>query len=117
MPALVQIGFAMLEAGSVRYKSTKNILLKNVLNTTLGALMWWAVGHSFASADCDGHPNSFIGLRGFLSSAADLDQGSNYWSLWLFGWVFAAVSVTIPSGALAERCQLRYAKLTKAKLP
>ena len=44
-----QIGFAMLEAGSVRYKSTKNILLKNVLNTTLTALVWWALGHTFAT--------------------------------------------------------------------
>ena len=97
----------MLEAGSVRFKSTKNILLKNVLNTTLGAVVWWAVGHSFARADCHGHTNPFIGLRGFFSSVADLNNRSNYWALWLFGWVFAAVSATIPSGALAERCQLR----------
>ena len=103
----MQIGFAMLEAGSVRFKSTKNILLKNVLNTTLGALVWWAVGHSFAEGDCDGHTNPFIGLRGFFSSVAALTNQPSYWALHIFGWVFAAVSVTIPSGALAERCQLR----------
>ena len=48
---LVQCGFALLEAGSVRMINTKNILLKNVLNTCLGALIWWAVGeHSFVLA-------------------------------------------------------------------
>lgn len=40
----LQCGFALLEAGSVRLKNTNNILLKNVINTCLGALTWWAVG-------------------------------------------------------------------------
>ena len=40
----MQCGFALLEAGSVRLKNTKNILLKNVVNTCLSALTWWAIG-------------------------------------------------------------------------
>jgi ammonia channel protein AmtB len=40
----MQCGFALLESGSVRLKNTKNILLKNVMNTCLSALVWWAVG-------------------------------------------------------------------------
>ena len=43
---MMQCGFALLEAGSVRIKNTKNILLKNVVNTCLSALTWWAIGKS-----------------------------------------------------------------------
>ena len=82
----------MMEAGSVRFKSTKNILLKNVLNTTLGAVVWWAVGHSFSQGDCAKHTNPFIGLRDFFLSNARANAVPNYLSLWFFGWTFAAVS-------------------------
>ena len=44
----MQAGFGMLEAGSVRTKNTRNILLKNLLDACLGALIWWAWG--FAAA-------------------------------------------------------------------
>ena len=33
----MQCGFALLEAGTVRAKNTKNILLKNLLDACLGA--------------------------------------------------------------------------------
>ena len=41
---ILQCGFALLEAGSVRLKNTKNILLKNVVNTCISAITWWAIG-------------------------------------------------------------------------
>ena len=41
-------GFGLLEAGSVRTKNTKNILLKNLLDACIGAIVWWAWG--FAAA-------------------------------------------------------------------
>jgi len=44
----MQAGFGMLEAGSVRTKNTRNILLKNLLDACVGALIWWAWG--FATA-------------------------------------------------------------------
>ena len=44
----MQAGFGMLEAGSVRTKNTRNILLKNLLDACIGALIWWAWG--FAAA-------------------------------------------------------------------
>jgi len=36
----MQTGFAMLEVGSVDAKNTRNILLKNVLDASLGAIVW-----------------------------------------------------------------------------
>jgi uncharacterized secreted protein with C-terminal beta-propeller domain len=36
----MQTGFAMLEVGCVDSKNTRNILLKNVLDASLGAIVW-----------------------------------------------------------------------------
>ena len=44
----MQCGFALLEAGTVRAKNTKNILLKNLLDACVGALIWWSVGFMIA---------------------------------------------------------------------
>ena len=44
----MQCGFALLEAGTVRAKNTKNILLKNLLDACLGALIWWSLGYMIA---------------------------------------------------------------------
>lgn len=44
----MQAGFALLEAGSVRSKNTKNILMKNLMDACLGAIIWWSWGHGVA---------------------------------------------------------------------
>ena len=52
MPA----GFGLLEAGSVRTKNTKNILLKNLLDACIGAIVWWAWGYATAVKFCPASP-------------------------------------------------------------
>ena len=44
----MQCGFALLEAGTVRAKNTKNILMKNLLDACIGALIWWSIGYYVA---------------------------------------------------------------------
>merc|ERR1719502_1406983 len=44
----MQAGFALLEAGSVRAKNTKNILMKNLLDACIGAVIWWSWGYGIA---------------------------------------------------------------------
>jgi len=44
----MQCGFALLEAGTVRAKNTKNILLKNLLDACVGAMIWYSFGHAIA---------------------------------------------------------------------
>ena len=40
----MQLGFAYVEAGFIRSKNVVNILMKNVLDLSLGAIAYWAVG-------------------------------------------------------------------------
>lgn len=113
----MQCGFALLEAGTVRAKNTKNILLKNVLDACVGALVWWAWGHSFAYGENGAKPNEIIGgTNFFMSNKQDVspdpdekDSGFNnantFFAFWMFQWAFAATAATIVSGAVAERCQ------------
>jgi len=112
MGALVffmQSGFALLEAGSVRAKNTKNILMKNLLDACIGALVFWAFGYSLAY---DGQENGFIGTfdaehspSAFMWAYNEEAQASAY-SKWWFQYVFCAAAATIVSGAMAERTTL-----------
>ena len=45
---MMQAGFAMLCAGSVRAKNVQNIMLKNLLDACVGALGFWSLGYGVA---------------------------------------------------------------------
>mmetsp|Transcript_10004 Transcript_10004/g.13606 ORF Transcript_10004/g.13606 Transcript_10004/m.13606 type:complete len:458 (+) Transcript_10004:320-1693(+) len=102
----MQAGFAMLEAGSVRAKNTKNILLKNSLDACLGAIVWWAIGYPLAYGEGGPADNEFIGGTNFFMSEKKQSK-DNYYAGWMFQWAFAAAAATIVSGAVAERCDFR----------
>mmetsp|Transcript_22429 Transcript_22429/g.71736 ORF Transcript_22429/g.71736 Transcript_22429/m.71736 type:complete len:458 (-) Transcript_22429:242-1615(-) len=111
----MQCGFALLEAGTVRSKNTKNILLKNLLDACLGAIIWWAWGMGVAYGDSGSEDgNVFIGTASGGAGAffaagwgTDFNPYDGYTiSLWFFQYVFAAAAATIVSGAVAERAQL-----------
>eukprot|EP00965_Chrysotila_dentata_P143737 4749222-Pleurochrysis_carterae.AAC.1 len=61
----MQMGFALLSAGAVRRKNVQNIMLKGVLDASLGAVIWylWGYGVAYDADDGrDGHEaNPFIG--------------------------------------------------------
>lgn len=100
---LMQAGFAMLTAGSVRSKNTKNVLLKNVLDACVGALAYWLFGWAFAYGEGDSAAPGFIGTGNFALSqrfGTDSDQGFHDF---FFQWAFAATAATIVSGSVAER--------------
>jgi len=108
----MQAGFGMLEAGSVRTKNTRNILLKNLLDACVGALIWWAWGFATAYETGTGG-NTFIGstkdAKGFFAEgwAGKNEHATGYtFAAWFFQYVFAAAAATIVSGAVAERAQL-----------
>ena len=98
----MQAGFGMLEAGFVRVKNTANILMKNVLDASLGGVVWWAVGFGFAFGTSQG---GFIGGHSFFPALGGLTEidGVPEAAVFFFQWAFAATAATIVSGALAER--------------
>ncbi|MFR9539965.1 MAG: hypothetical protein SNI49_07390, partial [Rikenellaceae bacterium] len=42
---IMQAGFALVESGFARSKNTANILMKNVLDFSVGSIMYWFVGY------------------------------------------------------------------------
>ena len=93
----MQAGFAMVEAGFVRAKNTTNILMKNILDCSVGAIAFWAVGWGLAyGISGDEAPGLFGDGQFFLSGFDD-------YASWIFQFAFAATAATIVSGAMAER--------------
>ncbi|MDA1062499.1 MAG: ammonium transporter, partial [Chloroflexi bacterium] len=92
----MQAGFAMVEAGFVRSKNVTNILMKNILDVSLGALAYWAVGFGLAYGISE-QTNEVFGLGNFFLNEFD------DFPTWFFQFAFAATAATIVSGAMAER--------------
>lgn len=53
---MMQAGFAMLCAGSIRSKNVKNVILWNLLDSCGGGLAFWALGWGFIYGGDDGGP-------------------------------------------------------------
>jgi Amt family ammonium transporter len=96
----MQAGFAMVEAGFTRAKNAVNIMMKNLMDFSMGSLFYWAVGFGLMFG---ASKTGFFGTTGFFLS--DFKVGGDPWVLafWMFQVVFAATAATIVSGAMAER--------------
>lgn len=102
---LLQAGFGFLEAGAIRPKNIKNIMVKNYLDAAIGGFAYFTIGYAFSyGSPGDGTGNKFSGgeiSRYFFM--LDVPKAEYYG--WFFQWVFAAATATIVSGAVAERIQ------------
>lgn len=99
---VMQLGFAMLCAGSVRAKNAMNILLTNVVDAAVGSLSYFLFGFAFAFGD-GSNSNPFIGTRFF--SLKDIPSSSYDYNFFLYQWAFAIAVAGITSGSIAERTQ------------
>ena len=100
----IQLGFAMIENGLVRSKNSKNILIKNLFDASIGGIAFWICGFGFAFGDT---PGGFIGTKGSMfASSGFIEKEENYYLLWILHFSFSITCATIVSGALAERTQL-----------
>lgn len=99
----MQAGFALVEAGFTRSKNTVNILYKNLMDFSVGSIVFWILGFGlmFGSdiAGFIGSPNFFFknGWEGGIPAEAFM----------IFQTVFAATAATIVSGAMAERTEFK----------
>eukprot|EP00002_Diphylleia_rotans_P023877 TRINITY_DN4702_c1_g1_i2.p1 TRINITY_DN4702_c1_g1~~TRINITY_DN4702_c1_g1_i2.p1 ORF type:complete len:403 (-),score=52.11 TRINITY_DN4702_c1_g1_i2:474-1682(-) len=100
--AIIQAGFGMLEAGSVRAKNTKNILLKNILDIAVVVMAFWGVGYGIAYGQRDDNTeNPFIvDDNFFLRASSEYGHG-------VFSWAFASMIPTIISGCIMECFKLK----------
>ncbi|NQT88079.1 ammonium transporter [bacterium] len=102
----MQAGFAMVEAGFTRAKNACNILMKNLMDFSVGSIAYWAVGFGLMFGATKA---GLFGTDGFFLAGAEpgeagmgLEQFQTLTS-WMFQVVFAATAATIVSGAMAER--------------
>lgn len=92
----MQLGFAMVETGTVRSKNTINVAMKNLIDTIFGIICFWLIGFGIMFGEDSG---GLIGTTYFLIDGSDAAQNGFFF----FEVMFAATSITIVSGAVAER--------------
>ncbi len=95
----MQPGFAMVETGFTRAKNAGNIVMKNVMDISLGSIAFWLLGFGLMFGENLG---GLIGKPDFFITG---DYGASYPSTAyvIFQTMFCATSATIVSGAMAER--------------
>jgi Amt family ammonium transporter len=94
----MQAGFAMVETGFTRAKNAVNILMKNLMDFSIGSLAFFLVGFGLMF----GVSNGLFGTTLFALSGTEPGTHWN-WTFLIFQTVFAATAATIVSGAMAER--------------
>jgi Amt family ammonium transporter len=102
----MQAGFAMVEAGFTRAKNACNIMIKNLMDFSIGSLSFWLIGFGIMFGATTG---GWFGTNNFLFDATSADATavgtteSFGWAFLIFQTVFCATAATIVSGAMAER--------------
>ena len=96
-------GFAMLESGMVTSKSVSVICAKNIGLFSIAGIMFWLVGYNLAYGIPEG---GYIGSFIPWSDSSAIETGYSDGSDLYFQMVFCATTVSIVSGAMAERIKL-----------
>jgi Amt family ammonium transporter len=101
----MQAGFAMVESGFSRSKNAANLMMKNLMDFCMSAIIFYAFGFALMfGADKAG----LIGTSNFFLSEIALDASAGYdWAFYLFQLMFAGAAATIVSGAVAERLKFK----------
>ncbi len=93
----MQAGFAMVEAGFTRAKNACNIIMKNLMDFSIGSLTFWLLGFGLMFGATT---TGWFGTTNFFYDAG----GNNFnWAFLIFQTVFCATAATVVSGAMAER--------------
>ncbi|MEK6766091.1 MAG: ammonium transporter [Planctomycetota bacterium] len=94
---VMQAGFTCLESGLTRSKNSINVAIKNITDFGISTILFWAFGFALMFGTSYG---AWTGSTGFF---LPLDDGVWPTTFFLFELMFCATSVTIVSGATAER--------------
>ena len=96
----MQAGFAMVESGFTRAKNAVNIMMKNLMDFSVGSIAFLAIGFGIMFGTSS---TGWFGTDGFFLSDFAKDADKWLYAFWMFQVVFAATAATIVSGAMAER--------------
>jgi Amt family ammonium transporter len=98
----MQAGFAMVETGFTRAKNAGNIIMKNLMDFSLGTPIYWLLGFGIMFGGSGALIGGFDPMaRGDYSSITP--SGVPTMAFLIFQTVFCATAATIVSGAMAER--------------
>ncbi len=99
----MQAGFAMVETGFTRAKNAGNIIMKNLMDFSLGTPVFWFIGFGLMfGTTAAGESLPFIGVPD-LFVRGDYSSSFPTYAFLIFQTVFCATAATIVSGAMAER--------------
>ena len=101
---LMQAGFALLETGLTRAKNAANIIMKNVMDASAGAVVYFLVGFGLMFGPAAG---GLVGTSGFALIGVEGQDPTWTTLFFFFQAVFAATAATIVSGAVAERVNFK----------
>jgi Amt family ammonium transporter len=88
----------MVETGFTRAKNAGNIIMKNLMDFCIGAVVFIVLGYGIMMSE-----NYFFGVIGCPNWQMFTDFENFDWSSFVFQLVFCATAATIVSGAMAER--------------
>ena len=101
--ALMAAGFCMLESGLVTTKSVSTIAAKNVGKFAICSIVFFLFGYNLAYGIPEG---GFIGSFTTWTDNSSVDTGYSDSSDWFFQAMFVCATVSIVSGAVAERIKI-----------
>lgn len=111
MVFFMQAGFALVEAGFTRAKNAVNIIMKNLMDFSVGSVAFLLLGFGLMFGTAVG--GGIIGSDSFLFGAERFVFGKTAevaswdWTFLFFQTVFAGTAATIVSGAMAGRTKFK----------
>ncbi len=96
----MQAGFAMVETGFTRAKNAGNIIMKNLMDFSIGSIVFWVLGFGLMFGTSK---FGIIGAPSFFATGDGVNAGLPGPVFLIFQTVFCATAATIVSGAMAER--------------
>ena len=101
--AFMAAGFCMLESGLVTTKSVSSIAAKNIGKFAIGSIVFFLVGYNLAYDIPEG---GFIGSFSIWTDTSNVETGYSGYSDWFYQTMFVCATVSIVSGAVAERIKI-----------
>ncbi len=101
--AFMAAGFCMLESGLVTNKSVSTIAAKNIGKFALCSIIFFLFGYQMAYGIPEG---GYIGSFSMWSEGSKIGTGYSDSSDWFFQTMFVCATVSIVSGAVAERIKI-----------